>query len=359
MNWLKRLLPASTKPAVDTAPLPVPTGIVEHAGEHFALAEEARWHDDLPHPDFLRAREWVGQFDDDNYGPAWLAVQRTWLTWLAAHFGDGYRLHESADALLLTDAEPRAVKVALDYLTLSQRRVARSLQKLATERLPEKQVVLLLHDEDQYYRYLSGMYPEDGEFPMSAGVHFNGPAPHFVVNGSHLDEVEATIVHEMTHAFVAHLPIPAWLNEGLAVNMEIAFGRVADGHKLIELEKRQRRFWTPDLIQDYWSGRSWHRADEGNELSYDLGRLMVAGMSEDWSRFEAFALAASGEDSGARAAKEHLGICLGEYVRHYLERTDGEWGPRPERWEGAPERGAFRAIGPPPRDAAGSIIEAA
>jgi hypothetical protein len=77
----------------------------------------------------------------------------------------------------------------------------------------------------------------------------------------------------MTHAFVTHLPIPAWLNEGLAVNMEIAFGRVADSHKLIELHARHRKFWTPELIQDYWSGRSWRRADEGNELSYDLGRL--------------------------------------------------------------------------------------
>jgi hypothetical protein len=39
-------------------------------------------------------------------------------------------------------------------------------------------------------------------------------------------------------------------------------------------------------------------------------------MSEDWSRFEPFALAASGTDSGARAAEEHLGIDLGEFDRH-------------------------------------------
>lgn len=343
MSWLKRLFSTPSEAAPIAAGQAVaPTGIVEVHGERLSLAPGTRWHDHLPHPDFLEARAWADRFDDGQYGEAWTAVQRTWLTWLAAEFGGRYRLHESVDALLLTAAEPRAVKVAQDYLTLTQRRVARSLARLASERLPEKQVVLLLHDEDDYYRYLSGMYPEEGEFPMSAGVHFNGPGPHFVVNGSNLDEVEATIVHEMTHAFVAHLPIPAWLNEGLAVNMEIAFGRVADAHKLIDLEKRHRRFWTPELIQDYWSGRSWHHAGEGNELSYDLGRLMVAGMSEDWSCFEAFALAAHGEDSGARAAAEHLHIDLGEYVRHYLERDEGEWAPRPEIWDGAPERGAFR-----------------
>jgi hypothetical protein len=342
MSWLRRLLgnapdgaaraPDTTAPATDT---------VEFYGESLSLAEGAHWHEELPHPDFLRAREWADQFDDAHYGEAWLHVQRTWLRWLAAHLRGGYRLHESDNALLLTAAEPRAVKVALEYLALTQRRVARSLARLASERLPEKQVVLMIHDEDEYYRYLSGMYPEEGEFPMSAGVHFNGPGPHFVVNGAELTDVEATIVHEMTHAFVAHLPIPAWLNEGLAVNMEIAFGRVADAHRLIDLEKRQRRYWTPELIQDFWSGHSYQRAGDGNELSYDLGRLMVAGMSEDWSRFEDFALAAHRDDGGARAAEHHLGIDLGEYVRHYLEREPADWAPRPATWEGEPERGGF------------------
>jgi hypothetical protein len=342
MTWLKRIF--GDRPADAPAMPPkasTPTGLVEFLGERLPLAPGTRWHDNLPHPNLLEARQWADRFDPSRYGDAWLSVQRTWLAWLASEFGERYRLHESDDALLLTAAEPRAVKVAQNYLSLTQRRVARSLARLATDRLTEKQVVLLLHDEDDYYRYLSGMYPEEGEFPMSAGVHFNGPGPHFVVNGSNLEEVEATIVHEMTHAFVAHLPIPAWLNEGLAVNMEIAFGRVADAHKLIELEQRHRKFWTTELIQDYWSGRSWHHPGEGNELSYDLGRLMVAGMSEDWSRFEAFALAAHGADSGASAAADRLGIDLGEYVRHYLERDEGEWAPDPQRWDGAPERGAF------------------
>lgn len=341
MNWLKRFFDASPPPAAAGAAADAGNGVVDFLGETHALADGAAWRDGLPHPDFLRARVWADRFDDARYDAAWLTVQRAWLDWLAPHLGGDYRRHESDDALLLTSAAPRAVKLALEYLSLTQRRVARSLAGLANARLTAKPVVLMLDGEHDYYRYLSGMYPAEGEFPMSAGVHFNGPAPHFVVNGTHLDEVEATIVHEMTHAFVAHLRIPAWLNEGLAVNMEIAFGRVADAHKLIELEQRHRRFWTPALIQDYWSGRSWHRADEGNELSYDLGRLMVAGMSEHWPRFEAFALAATGEDAGARAAGEHLGIDLGEYVRHYLERDDGDWAPRPETWQGEVERGAF------------------
>lgn len=344
MRWLKRLF----APVPDTFAPAVPShacdGRVEFEGQIIDLAEGALWRDGVPHPDLMPAREWVDRFGGEHHDAAWLAVQREWTGWVAANLGERYRVHESADALLVSAQPMRAVKVSLDYLALTQRRVARSLGRLAGDRAPEKQVVMLIDDEDDYYRYLGGRYPEDGEFQMSAGVHFNGPGPHFVVNGDELEQVQPTIVHEMTHAFLAHLPIPAWLNEGLAVNMETAFGRVADAHKLIELEKKHRGFWTPEAIQEFWSGRSYHRPDDGNELSYDLGRILVTGMSDPWSRFEDFALEARLDDAGAAAAERHLHVDLGEFVRHYLRRDGGDWAPDPRAWNEAPERGAFRVF---------------
>ena len=64
--------------------------------------------------------------------------------------------------------------------------------------------------------------------------------------------------------------------------MEHALGQVADAHKLVALQKKQREFWTPDLIQDFWSGVSYYRADDGHEISYDLGRILVTGLASDW-----------------------------------------------------------------------------
>lgn len=339
--WVSRLFRAA--PDVH-APVPdarARDGIVEFDGATLDLREGARWVERIPHPDLQQAREWAWSFGEARHGAACDAVMREWLGWLAPHLGQAYRVHESDDAFLLTLRPMRAVKVALDHLALTQRRVARSLGGLAQGRYADKQVVLLIQGEDDYYRYLSGMYPEEGEFPMSAGVHFNGPAPHFVVNGDDFEKVQPTIVHEMTHAFLAHLPIPAWLNEGLAVNMEHAFGRVADAHELIALERKQRAFWTPELIQDFWSGASYHRADEGHALSYDLGRVLVTGLASDWPRFEPFARDASLTDAGAASASRHLGIDLGEFVRHYLQREQGDWAPDPSCWQQAPERGAF------------------
>ena len=341
MRWLKRWFAPVPDTFAPAAAAHECDGRVQFEGQEFDLAEGALWREGVPHPDLLRAREWADGFDGARYGAAWLAVQREWMGWVAAHLGAAYRVHESDDALLVTARPMRAVKVALDYLALTQRRVARSLGRLASDRLPEKQIVLLIDNDDDYYRYLAGRYPDEGEFAMSAGVHFNGPGPHFVVNGDDLEQVQPTIVHEMTHAFLAHLPIPAWLNEGLAVNMETAFGRVADAHKLIELEKKHRAFWTPAAMQEFWSGRSYHRPDDGNELSYDLGRILVTGMSDPWPRFEDFALEASLDDAGAAAAERHLHVDLGEFVRHYLRRDEGEWAPLPAAWNEAPERGAF------------------
>lgn len=327
MEWLKRLFVARPDQFAPAAASHECDGRVEFEGDVIDLADGAQWVEGIPHPDMERAREWADRYDDESYPRAWLAVQREWMGWVAVHLGETYRLHESGDSLLVSPQPMRAVQVALEHLSLTQRRVERSLGALAEGRYGEKQIVLMIPDEDDYYRYLSGRYPGEGEFPMSAGVHFGGPGPHFVVGGEDFDKAQPTVVHEMTHAFVSHLPIPLWLNEGLAVNMEIAFGQVADAHRLVALQAKQRTYWTPELIQDFWSGEAFQRADDGNELAYDLGRLMVVALSSDWPRFQAFACEAAFQDSGADAAARHLGVDLGEFVRHYLGREDGDWAP--------------------------------
>jgi len=339
MAWLNRLFRRGETHSQPLRAEPA-NGLVSFDGATLDRSEGAHVRENIAHPDFERAREWGAAFPSEHQSDAWRAVQRAWVAWLAAQYGGAYRVHESEHALLMSAQTPKLANTALSYLSLTMRRVSRSLGRLALPQ-PETQVVLLLHDHDDYYRYLSGLYPDDGEFAMSSGVHFSGPAPHFAVNGEDLTSIEATLVHEMTHAYLTHLPIPAWLNEGLAVNMEMTFGRVADARHLLALQKKHRKYWTPENIQEFWCGRSYQRPDEGHELSYDLGRLLVAGMSEDWGRFEAFALAAMVDDAGAAAAAEHLEIDLGEFVRHFLERDDGEWAPDPKHWAISPERWPF------------------
>lgn len=144
-----------------------------------------------------------------------------------------------------------------------------------------------------------------------------------------LRAVEPVIAHEMTHGCLGHLPIPAWLNEGIAVNTEqrLCPARLPDPR---EMQQRHRAFWGPAKVQQFWSGQSFLRPDEGNELSYDLARILVAQFSADWDRFRPFVLAATFDDAGAAAAREHLGLALGDVIPALLQKEPAlQWSPDP------------------------------
>jgi hypothetical protein len=103
----------------------------------------------------------------------------------------------------------------------------------------------------------------------------------------------------------------------------------------VELMEKHHRFWTPTTIQQFWSGQSFHRADEGNELSYDLARAIVDLVGRDWASFARFANAAQREDGGAAAARAELKLDLGDLAAAAINvRPDPEWSPRPQSWEG-------------------------
>jgi len=140
---------------------------------------------------------------------------------------------------------------------------------------------------------------------------------------------------DLPQSLFDHLPLPAWLNEGLAVNTErrlagaqpIAFGAAE------KLHDKLRRFWSVVSIQDFWSGESFHRPDS-QTLSYELARIVVEQLAKDWEPFRQFVLKADRADAGAAAARECLGLDLGELVTVLLERdTPRSWSPDPARWE--------------------------
>ncbi|HET9484102.1 MAG TPA: hypothetical protein VFO79_09110 [Xanthomonadales bacterium] len=317
-------------------------GIVRVSGAELDLTALADWTNELPYPRWDGVYAWVDALPQAQRADAWLQCERTWLAWLRDTLGGTYTVHESAHALLLTPHDARSAHVTLAFIGTTLRRVERLLEELAAPDGLGKEILLLFAGEDDYYRYVAHYYPEGGTYALSAGVHIGWGCAHFAAHATELDKLEPTIVHEMTHGLLAHLPIPAWLNEGMAVNAEQRLTRIgADYWAVRELEAKHRKFWTPELIQEFWNGRSYLRTDAGNELSYDLGRIAVVALSHDWPAFKRFAAHASGDDGGAAAAHEVLGIDLGEFVRAFLGHDDGDWGPQPGRWTDAPERGAF------------------
>jgi hypothetical protein len=87
-----------------------------------------------------------------------------------------------------------------------------------------------------------------------------------------------------------------------------------------------RAFWNEETIQEFWSGRSFGRTDEGIDLSYELARYCVRALAHDPHPFIEFAKNANSEDGGETAAVATFGGSLGGLIEQFF--GPGDWAPR-------------------------------
>ena len=266
-----------------------------------------RWSDQIP------------SLDDRKM--AWTACERAWLQHFRLSLGPQYWLAESSGSAVLSTLETNTANATLGYMDRTRKRILQVLDGIAQVPALGKDILIVFDDQENYYRYVSYYYPEGGEFAFSGGMHVSSGCGHFVTVKADLRSIEPVIAHEMTHGCVAHLPLPRWLDEGLAVNTE---RRLADSGPPLytpqQMDEKHRAFWSDKEVQEFWSGESFFRADDGNLLSYDLARIMVEQMAKDWKRFKPFVLAADRADAGALAAREQHGVELDGYVCVLLGR---------------------------------------
>jgi hypothetical protein len=319
--------PASGAGAAEQAPeqLTVPGGPVLPLRPHIELLNG------FPVVDWHAVAGWVDAIEPaDRRAQARNQSRRAWLLHLRDALGPHYWLHESDCAYVLSPLERKAAAATAEYVAKTRHRVARVLNRLAALPADEKSILLVMDDDATYYRYAAGHYPADGEFAFSGGMFIDAGCPHFIVKQADLTQVEPVIAHELTHSAVSHLNLPLWLDEGLAVNTQHKLAGASPGlHTPHEVHAMHQRFWGEAEIQQFWSGASFHRPDDGNMLSYDLARILVEQMAKSWEHFEDFVLHSRREDAGAAAARQHLGIDLSEYVCALLEREPSpEWAPR-------------------------------
>jgi hypothetical protein len=272
----------------------------------------------------------------------WSAVARAWLKALASKLEGAFTVRESERFLLLSPLDERASAGVLAYAEKTRKRILRVLDGIAAESESGKLCVLIFEDADQYYHYVSNYHRDDGEYSLSSGMFLQYGYGHFVFVQDHLSGIEPIIAHELTHCMVQHLPIPAWLNEGIAVNTEHRLSP-PPGRPLYtaqEMHEKHLAFWNERTIQEFWSGKSWRRQDEGNSLSYDLATHFVTMCARDFAAFQAFVNAADLADSADAAAREHLGYPVAHLAEAVL--GDGPWAPDPAKWNEGVEHGQFR-----------------
>jgi hypothetical protein len=71
-------------------------------------------------------------------------------------------------------------------------------------------------------------------------------------------------------------------------------------------------------MQQFWSGKSYLRPDDGNLLSYDLAQRLIALIGQDHERLTRFVHLSNSQDGGSHAAMEVLGLSLGELTQEAI-----------------------------------------
>lgn len=333
LGFLKTLL--NDAPSARAKREPAPEWVTLREGDEFHLAANLRLEHGYPIVDWTQVQAWVDALPEARRAAAWSACERAWLLHFRDALGAGFHLDESDRAMVLSSFEPNLAKAALEFMSRSARRIGAVLDGIAQFPPWGKDILIAFDDDQGYYRYVSYYYPERGEFALSGGMCIYAGCTHYVMVKHEMRQIEPTVVHEMTHGCVAHLPLPLWLNEGLAVNTErrLASAPRAEFGALGKMHEKHRRFWSVVSIQEFWSGQSFDEPGDANTLSYDLARIIVEQLARDWPTFTRFVLAAKRDDAGAAAAREHLGFDLGEMVTALLERdTPKSWSPNPEKW---------------------------
>jgi len=285
----------------------------------------------FPRPDWEEIYSYVdNNLADSEQQTLWCDIAKAWMAKVLTKLPDNYAIHESENFILVTSETDNYVSIFQNFLEQTLKQILTSLHGIASDDGYGKHLVIIFDDLDSYYSYLSYFYPNEGEFGLSSGIYLNKGYGHFVFPYQELHYAESIAAHEMTHALVSHLPIPAWLNEGMAVGIE----NMITGSAPLRMDNKKyakhQSFWK-DNIQEFWSGDSFHRIDEGQDLSYHLAQFAVESLSQDYETFIEFANTAHYDDGGEAAANTVYEGSLGNLITQYF--GEGEWTPKPEIWE--------------------------
>jgi hypothetical protein len=278
----------------------------------------------FPIPDWQVVEQQAGELPAGaDQREFWIERGRDWVHLLRKSLNPSYIGYESAHFWLISSQSDTASRRIISWLETTRAKVVKALGLDVAHH--DKCPVLVTHDLETYYAYVAAYMPDD-ENALSGGMYINQGYGHFVFTYLDMGQAEAVLAHELTHSLVSHLPLPAWLNEGVAqICEQAATGR--DPANYDEIKDTLGTYWTADTIQDLWSGRGFNRQDEGQLQSYHLAKVLTHMLTGDRPRFLAFLHAAHFSDAGASALLKHFDLSLAELVTDYLGA--GDWNPVP------------------------------
>ena len=293
--------------------------------EWFPAGEEG-----FPLPDWDAIADRVeGEIPAEDWNRVYGELGAAWMERIRKVLGSAYTIRESRNFILLSTVTDGKAAEVLCFLERIDERIQQTIPALLPEALYGKCPVIAFGDEQDFYRYVSQYFTEDGDFGGMGGVYLNRGYGHFAMPNGDLERYVSVMSHELCHAFLHHLELPLWLDEAITQGVEHSITGTLPYVLDREMIGRHREYWDGPRIQAFWDGGSFGFADEGQELSYHLARFILHGLHDGGSTprgvLDAFFLRAKYDDAGQSAAVEVLGISLGECLVPLL--GEGDWEP--------------------------------
>jgi hypothetical protein len=193
------------KPPGASLTLPAPT-LVDPA----ALAPAFSFQDGFHRADWGFIHRWIkSHISPEDLEQAWNEAALIWVTKLREDLGGEYRILQSPQTVLLCDRPLETVRWLLDYAGRAAVAVKDYLDRVAYRGGLGKNVLFIFSDEDDYYQYLAPHLSE-GEQAASGGVCIHSGYIHIAFPWRDDFDTANAIMHELTHACLAHLPLPLW-----------------------------------------------------------------------------------------------------------------------------------------------------
>ncbi len=336
-------LPLAPTPPIPVTPPPLPDPrLVDPEEISAAFSFANAFH----RPDWDFIHRWIStRVEPWDTEEAWNEAALIWVRKLRDDLGSDYVVLQSRQTILLCALPIGTANWLLDYAGRAMLTIKEQLGDVAPAGRCGKGVVLVFTEEDDYYQYLSH-HTHEGVQAASGGVCIHSGYTHIAVPWREELDAANAIIHELTHDSLSHLPLPLWLNEGVAVTLQKAVAppprALAQGDQdalfaaainwkapMIwdELAERHFSFWTEENIQSFWAGTSYYQPGDPSELSYSLAEVLVKLITEqnNHEAFLAFLRSARSDDAGQTAALEILGLDLGELAGTFLGQ--GNWRP--------------------------------
>ena len=265
----------------------------------------------LPRLDVAVASAWLdAHVQPADRDDAWRALVHQWLERVAETLGSPYRVLDSGPIVFLTAQPERPAALLLDSATSSFQRVAEFVgPETAVDWVP----LLAFSDFDRYYDYAAPFYPDEGHYAASAGLCFETDPPHIALAPGDLLQLEEVAAHELAHAHVSALPLPLWLNEGLAQLAQERFGIALPSPERLE---EVRACWQKHGLDSFWTGEAFGLPDDRGILAYDLAYLLVKSfVTRDAAAFAALLRSADYNDAGDAACRAAFDLDVRKLAR--------------------------------------------